>query len=596
VLAALRGISLISDSYNMFALPTLALPWLTQQCRGIQGVEAGVLAIQGVAAGPLQAVACWPEAVPIDPALMKAANTAWARCEALTLRGTDRTPSMIACPLRDGEQMLGVVALRLRTDQGNRLPVMVQALQWAMAWLSLSLRYSSTEEAGADRLLLDLLTSCIEVGQFDSVALKMVNELGRQVESGRVSLGWRRGSRLQLTAVSGVKQFDRRSTAAQALVSAMQEAADSGGPVLVSVHARNAGHLPAHAELMRMGPERSLLSLPLSHDNDIVGVVTLEFIDGNIAESELLKRLQQILAPVTGLLVLRARDHYASGLRKVAACWRRMSGARDWGFKTAVALVLLAMLTALLPGEFRVSAPAELEGRIQRAIVAPQDGFIASAQVRPGDQVLAGQEIASLDARDLELQRANWQAELDRFRKTYRNALAERDWAASRIAGAQVAQAQAQLGLVNAQLARTRLLAPLDGVVVEGDLQQSLGAPVQRGQTLLQIAPLDGYRVVINVDERDIANISAGQTGTLILTGAPASDLPVSVESVTPVAGINGGHNRFRVEARLLDTPDWLRPGMTGQAKLAVGERSNGWIWTHRLVDWLRLALWKLAP
>ena len=42
-------------------------------------------------------------------------------------------------------------------------------------------------------------------------------------------------------------------------------------------------------------------------------------------------------------------------------------------------------------------------------------------------------------------------------------------------------------------------------VVVSGDLTQSLGAPLERGQVMLELAPLDAYRVTLQVDERDIA-------------------------------------------------------------------------------------------
>jgi hypothetical protein len=35
---------------------------------------------------------------------------------------------------------------------------------------------------------------------------------------------------------------------------------------------------------------------------------------------------------------------------------------------------------------------------------------------------------------------------------------------------------------------------------------------------------------------------------------------------------------------------------MEGVAKVKVGERRRGWIWTHRLTDWLRLKLWRWWP
>ena len=56
------------------------------------------------------------------------------------------------------------------------------------------------------------------------------------------------------------------------------------------------------------------------------------------------------------------------------------------------------------------------------------------------------------------------------------------------------------------------------------------------------------------------------------------------------------GRNFFRVEAQMDGVTERLRPGMEGVGKVAVGERRLIWIWTHGLVDWLRLAFWTWLP
>ena len=76
----------------------------------------------------------------------------------------------------------------------------------------------------------------------------------------------------------------------------------------------------------------------------------------------------------------------------------------------------------------------------------------------------------------------------------------------------------------------------------------------------------------------------------------PGKPLPLVVERVTPVATADDGRNFFRVEARLEGPTPALRPGMEGVAKIEVGERRLIWIWTHSLVDWLRLWIWTWLP
>jgi multidrug resistance efflux pump len=136
----------------------------------------------------------------------------------------------------------------------------------------------------------------------------------------------------------------------------------------------------------------------------------------------------------------------------------------------------------------------------------------------------------------------------------------------------------------------------IDGIVVTGDLSQSLRAPVERGQVLFEVAPLDAFRVVLQVDERSIADVRVGQAGRLVLSGALSEELPFQVAKITPVSTAKEGRNYFRVEATLARTPDRLRPGMEGVGKIAIDHRRLAWIWTHEVLDWVRLTLWSWLP
>ncbi|RPI43732.1 MAG: HlyD family secretion protein, partial [Betaproteobacteria bacterium] len=162
--------------------------------------------------------------------------------------------------------------------------------------------------------------------------------------------------------------------------------------------------------------------------------------------------------------------------------------------------------------------------------------------------------------------------------------------------GAQINQAEAQLQLIDEKLLRARITAPFDGVVVSGDLSQLLGTPVEQGKVLFEIAPLDAYRIILKVDERDVAHLVVGQKGELALSGIPGARLPFSVARITPVSTAEEGRNYFRVEANMEAAAERLRPGMEGVGKVSIGERRLMWIWTHKLIDWLRLSFWTWMP
>jgi len=118
---------------------------------------------------------------------------------------------------------------------------------------------------------------------------------------------------------------------------------------------------------------------------------------------------------------------------------------------------------------------------------------------------------------------------------------------------------------------------------------------VEQGKLLFEVAPLDAYRVILKVDDRDIRYVRAGQGGRLVLTGFAGDALDFKVHNIS-MAQAEEGKNLFRVEARLDRGDIPLRPGMEGVGKIVVGERSYAWIWTHRLFDWLRLQAWNWLP
>jgi hypothetical protein len=90
---------------------------------------------------------------------------------------------------------------------------------------------------------------------------------------------------------------------------------------------------------------------------------------------------------------------------------------------------------------------------------------------------------------------------------------------------------------------------------------------VEQGKVLFEVAPLDAYRVVLNVDERDIGELVPGQPGELALAGMPYERLRFTVRQVTPISTPQEGRNFFRVEARLDAASVRLRPAWKAWAR-----------------------------
>jgi multidrug efflux pump subunit AcrA (membrane-fusion protein) len=406
-------------------------------------------------------------------------------------------------------------------------------------------------------------------------------------------------SHAKIAALSHSAEFSEKNNLIRRLAAAVDEAADQQATLVHPAPAAAQPHvLRAQEELAEVDGAENVCTVPLADDDQVIGGMVLER-NGTFQRHEV-ERLEHVAALIGPILNLKRLEDRWLGAKAWASAIElrdRLFGARYPGIKlAALSLVAAGIVLTAVDGTYRVTSDASLEGIIQRSVTAPIAGYVADSSARAGDIVTKDQVLATLDEKDFQLEKVRWISEREKYRREYSRALAQGDRGAVRVLAAQIEQADAQIRLLDEQLARTRIVAPFDGIIVSGDLSQSLSAPVERGDVLFKVAPLDSYRVVLEVDERDIAAVGEGQDGLLALTGSPGEPLSFSVEKITPVATAREGRNFFRVEGRLLDAGDALRPGMEGVAKIEVEKRSLLWIYTHKLVHWWRVWLWQVLP
>ena len=159
---------------------------------------------------------------------------------------------------------------------------------------------------------------------------------------------------------------------------------------------------------------------------------------------------------------------------------------------------------------------------------------------------------------------------------------------------AQSRQYQAESGLYQWQIDHAAITAPTDGEILKGDLTDKIGTPVKEGDPLMEIAPLSHLRAELSVNERDIQDLSEQQQGHLATTSLPSMKYPFTVDRIIPLGQAKEANNVFAVYGTFpagTTSPSW-RPGMAGEARVDVGKRTWAWIWTHRLIDFVRLKTW----
>ncbi|WP_374245149.1 HlyD family efflux transporter periplasmic adaptor subunit [Zoogloea sp.] len=444
--------------------------------------------------------------------------------------------------------------------------------------------------------MLALQAAVVSHPRLGPAATAFASELATKLGCDRVAIGFVEDRFSRVVALSHGVLGDGRTEALRAIGAAMDEAIEQAATVIAPAPPELPPRIVlAHEALVRQ-EGGTVCTLPIVVQHDLVGAVLLQFRQGGAPDPAVLVEWEHAVALVGPVLHYMRhgerpwRKRLRDRLRRGWTALRSPAGAR---LRMGLGALLVALAVLLLvPFEYRVGGNARVEGEIQRVMVAPVDGFLKRSLVRPGDAVRAGQVLAELAEQDLQLERNKWASELAQHENAYGAAMARADRAQLVISQAKAEEARAQLALVDEQLGRIRLEAPFDGVVIRGDLSQSLGAPVQRGDVLLTLAPRDRFRVIVEVDERDIGRVRVGQTGRLALSALPWDSLPLAVTRITPMASAVEGRNVFEVEAALSARPDALRPGLRGVAKIAVGREPLAWAWTHRLIDWMRIGLW----
>ncbi|HIC7644590.1 TPA: efflux RND transporter periplasmic adaptor subunit [Serratia liquefaciens] len=303
------------------------------------------------------------------------------------------------------------------------------------------------------------------------------------------------------------------------------------------------------------------------------------------------------------------------------------------------AVVTLISLRSPSPAPY-VTAPVRL-GDIENAVLATGkldafervnvgaqvSGQVKSLKVKLGDRVTKGQPIADIDdlpqrndlrnaeaalnvaKADLQAKQALLKQAESRFKRQKRMLkdeagsredfeAAEATLAATRAElialNARIVQAQIEVDKKKVDLSYTRILAPMDGIVIAVITQQ--GQTVNANQsapTIVKLAQLDVMTIKAQISEADITRVTQGQKAYFTIFSEPDKrydatlrTVELAPESVMKDDSLSGGStasgsgtsNASVYYNALLDVPNpdnRLRIAMTAQVSLLLGEAKN---------------------
>jgi HlyD family secretion protein len=191
----------------------------------------------------------------------------------------------------------------------------------------------------------------------------------------------------------------------------------------------------------------------------------------------------------------------------------------------------------------------------------------AESELRRLEALAAAGAVAATDVEE-----ARRQVDVARARR--RAAEAEQagagpEGAEARVAAAALVESQAALSAARARLARMRLLAPDDGIVLHRRIEP--GDTVQPGQTLIEFAAEGETELAIEPDERHLASIAPGQIARASADAFPDVVFEAAVSYIAPA--IDRDRGTVEVRLRVPNPPAFLRPDMTVSVDLTTAAK-----------------------
>jgi len=398
--------------------------------------------------------------------------------------------------------------------------------------------------AARQAAVLQITARYLDQNNLQKSVAAVCESLHRKFNCTRVVAGLIQGQGIDVVHISQQSSFDARSGEILLLKDAMQEANEQDQIIHFVV-----GLDASKPELTIVESHRAVLSgvrsaqistIPLCNQDQIIGTILLEAHEIDTWSPltiELQKQIAQTLAPLIALQQKAELGLYARFKSSMRAKLKAVGSPRQVGFKLAVvAGSLILLLASVLPVTHEINTTAELASTERRLVTSPILGYVQDVHIAVGDNVKSGQALLDLDVKDLQLQAEQYLSQIHSAEADYRAAMASHDRKEMAIVQAQLDQIRSEFQLVDTQINRSQIVAPIDGVIVSGDLSQILGAPVERGATLLEVAPESSYQVQLLVNETDIGYVKSGNSGELTLKSDPFNQLGFRISSVHPMS------------------------------------------------------------
>lgn len=231
---------------------------------------------------------------------------------------------------------------------------------------------------------------------------------------------------------------------------------------------------------------------------------------------------------------------------------------------------------ARTPISANYSGTASLVADHEAQVVAKAIGVLKKIYVEEGDSVKSGQLLAEIDDADARSKLNSAEAQMHKSEATFAHAEAaipkqlipQFEYEQDKF---DLQDKRAALETARLQLEYTRILAPVDGIIAERSVK--VGNMMQTNQNVFRIVGMDPLQAVLNVPERQLGILKAGQAVDLEADALPGKKFGGTILRIAPVVDSTSG--TFRVTTQYHDKTGLLKPGMFARIDIVYDHRED---------------------
>ena len=353
---------------------------------------------------------------------------------------TDRSCTLVSIPLfvdsTEGEHgMIGFVFDRM---EAGLLRIVIAELFASVATAQVvrpqgPLPAKQTESQNeAPNRTLDAICRSAKYESTRELAYVFVNQLCDRFDCEQIGFGIADVNRVEVLAVSGIATFKSSSPGIMDLRQAMEECFDFGETIVAQQEGEACVEREFAIHRRWADATRSVTcSIPLTVNDKKIGVVSLRRSKRKPfrqAEIDQIKELVAPFGPAVNLMRKSERPLRKHLLDSSRAAFKSIANPKSKTSRVVVgAVALLTLWFCLGWVSYQPSCVCTVTPANLTHVLTPFDMKLSAAFVRSGDRVQKGQLLAQFDTRELDLQKLQLQAEIEKAQVEVRDAISSGD-------------------------------------------------------------------------------------------------------------------------------------------------------------------------